>query len=115
MSDRSLLSVERLIGVALLLMGFMNILLSLTGGYELDLTSTYIFLLGIVLFVHASMHTWHKWVIIGMTAVLAVFYSVRGVDVWTQRGLFYGTLLILVLFIFFTREPRHPNQEPDGD
>ena len=106
-TDRSLQSVERLTGVALLLMGFMNILLSISGNYELDLFSAMIFLFGVVLFVHGSVQTWHKWIVIGMAVALGILFWIRGeVGTWSQIGLFYGTLIVVLFYMFFIREPK---------
>jgi hypothetical protein len=92
----------------------MNILLSLTGGYELDLFSAYTFLLGVVLFVHATVTAWHKWIIIGLTVALGLFYVIRGeVDAWSQRAFFYGMLLIIVLFMFLTRDRKSDGERTD--
>ena len=106
-TDNSLRSVEKLTGVALLLMGFMNMLLSISGDYPLDLFSTITFLFGVVLFVHGSVQTWHKWIVIGMAVTLAAVIMIRGeVGTWTQIGLFYGTLMVVLFYMFFAREPK---------
>lgn len=103
MRDRGLSSIQRLVGVALLFMGFMNVLLSLTGGYDLDLFSAYTLLLGVILFIHSSVDTWHRWVVIGLTVALGLLFLIRGeVDIWSQRLMFYGMLIVVVVFIFWS-------------
>lgn len=93
--------------MTLLLMGFINILLSISGNYELDLFSAMTFLCGVVLFVHGSVQTWHKWIVIGMAVALGILFLIRGeVGTWSQIGLFYGTLMVVLFYMFFIREPK---------
>jgi hypothetical protein len=88
-------------------MGFMNMLLSISGNYPLDSFSAVTFLFGVVLFVHGTVQTWHRWIVVGMAVALAAVILIRGeVGTWTQIGLFYGTLLVVLFYIFFAREPK---------
>jgi nicotinamide riboside transporter PnuC len=106
-ADQNLRTVETLIGVTLIFMGFIGNLLSITGKYETDYFTVITFLFGVILFVHGSGQTWHKWIIIGMAAVLAVVFWIRGeVGTLSQLTLFWGTLIVLLFYMFFVKESK---------
>ena len=111
--DRSLSTVQRLLGVALIFMGFINILLSITGQYELSLFTAITFLTGVILFVHGSVKTWHKWIIIGLAALLGIVFLVRGqVGGLSQLGMFWGTLFVILFYAFFVKETKSNEDSP---
>jgi hypothetical protein len=106
-TDQNLRTVERLVGVALIFMGFINILLSISGNYPLDQFTVITFLFGVILFVHGSGQTWHKWIIIGLAAALvAVFLTRDEVGGLTQLALFWGTVFVILFYTFFAKEPK---------
>ncbi len=101
--DKGLASVERLLGLTMIIMGFLNILLSFNS-YDLDLAPVMMFLFGISLFVHSSMESWHKWGIIGLAAAAGVVFAVDPrVGPWYKLILFYGTLLTVIVFMLSHR------------
>ena len=109
--DQNLSTVQRLIGVVLLLMGFINTLLSLSGGYPLDLVAALSFLFGVILFVNGSTQTWHKWIFIVMALSLGTVFMIQGeVSRLAQLALFWGTLFVILFFIFFVKESK-PNED----
>lgn len=110
-ADRNLRTVETLIGVTLIFMGFIGNFLSMAGRYETDYFTVVTFLFGVTLFVHGSGRTWHKWIIISMAAVLALVFWIRGeVGTLSQLTLFWGTLTVLLFYMFFVKESK-----PDED
>ena len=105
--DQNLRTVQKLLGVALIFMGFLNTLLSISGGYPLDQFSALTFLIGVILFVHGSAQTWRKWIFIGMALSLGTVFMIRGeVDRLSQLALFWGTILVIIFFIFFAKESK---------
>lgn len=114
MADRSLRTVQKLIGVTLIFMGFINILLSITGKYDMDHFTAITFLFGVVLFVHGSGQTWRKWIVISMAVALALVFLIRGeVGRLPQIGLFWGTLIVIFFYMFFAKEPTS-SENPTG-
>jgi cell division protein FtsW (lipid II flippase) len=99
--DKKLLSVERLIGLTMILMGFLNILLSLQD--DLGMAPVLMFLFGIILFVHSSVETWHKWGVIALAVAAGILFKAYEVDpVITylyKQILFNGTILAAVIFM----------------
>ena len=89
----------------MIIMGFLNILLSFN--YDLDITPVMMFLFGIILFVHSSVETWHKWGVIGLAIVAAVVFKVYQVDplvsYWYKQVLFYGTIVMVIIFMLTHR------------
>lgn len=105
--DQNFKTIQKLVGVALIFMGFINTLLSISGGYPLDLVAALTFLFGIVLFINASTQSWHKWIFIGMALSLGTIFMVRGeVDRLSQLALFWGTILVILFFIFVAKESK---------
>lgn len=100
--DKGLASVERLIGLAMILMGFLNILLSFN--YDLDITPVVMFLFGVILFVHSSVETWHKWGVIGLVIAAGVLFKLDPrVGPYYKMILFYGTIVTVIAFILTHR------------
>ncbi|HEY4485933.1 MAG TPA: hypothetical protein VI702_06425 [Nitrospiria bacterium] len=103
--DTRLTSVERLIGLTMIIMGFLNILLSLQ--YDLDITPVLMFLFGVILFVHSSVETWHKWGVIGLAIVAGIVFKLYQVDpvvaYWYKQILFNGTIAMAVIFMLTHR------------
>ncbi len=109
--DQNLRTVETLVGVTLIFMGFIGNLLSITGRYETDYFTVVTFLFGVILFAHGSGRTWHKWIIIGMAVALAGVFWIRGeVGTLSQLSLFWGTLIVILFYMFFVKESK-----PDED
>ena len=103
--DKKLVSVERLIGLTMIIMGFLNILLSFN--YDLDITPVMMFFFGVILFVHSSVETWHKWGVIGLAIVAGIVFKLYQVDpvvaYWYKQILFNGTIAMAVIFMLTHR------------
>lgn len=97
--DLKLASVQRLVGLTMIIMGFLNVLMAFN--YPLDITPVAMFLTGVILFAHSSVSTWHKWVVIALAvAAGAVFVSnPAAVGPWYKLAIFYGTLLTVIFFM----------------
>jgi hypothetical protein len=103
--DKQLLSIERLIGLSMIIMGFLNILLSLQ--HDLDIMPVILFLAGVILFVHSSVETWHKWGLICLVIAAGIVFKVYEVDpvvaYWYKMILFYGTIATAIIFMLTHR------------
>ncbi|HEY5595594.1 MAG TPA: hypothetical protein VIL61_10645 [Nitrospiria bacterium] len=105
--DKKLVSVERLIGLTMIIMGFLNILLSFN--YDLDITPVMMFFFGVILFVHSSVETWHKWGVIGLVIAAGVLFAVDPrVAPWYKLILFYGTIVTVIVFMLTHRIKSNP-------
>lgn len=94
----------------MIIMGFLNILLSFQ--YDLDITPVAMFLFGVILFVHSSMETWHKWGVIALVIAAGVVFKTYQVDpvvtYWYKQILFYGTIVTVVVFMLTHRIKSNP-------
>jgi hypothetical protein len=99
--DMNLKSVERLIGLTMIIMGFLNILLSLQD--DLGIAPVLMFFFGVILFVHSSVETWHKWGVICLAIAAGIVFKAYEVDpvvtYWYKQILFNGTILAVVIFM----------------
>ena len=103
--DKSLLSIARLIGIALIIMGFLNILIAFN--YELSMMPVVMFLGGIILFTYSSVEAWYKWVVIALVIAAGfLFAAVPQVGPYYKMILFYGTIVTALTFILSHRVMR---------
>ncbi len=101
--DKQLASVERLIGLTMIIMGFLNILLSFNDPLP-NITPVMMFLFGVILFVHSSVETWHKWGVIVLAIVAGIVFAVDPrVAPWYKLILFYGTIVTVIIFVLTHR------------
>jgi hypothetical protein len=111
-TDLGLQTIERLVGIALIFMGFIGNLLAITGQYPLDQFTAITFLMGVILFVHGGGRSWHKWIIIGLAAAFGAVFLIRGeVGGLSQVGMFWGTLFVIIFYTIFTREPKESKSD----
>lgn len=108
--DKKLVSVQRLVGLTMIIMGFLNILLSLE--HELDMMPVSMFLFGVILFVHSSVESWHKWGLIGLAVAAGIVFKVYQMDPVVsylyKQGLFYGTIVTVLVFVLTHRTKSNP-------
>ena len=109
--EQNFKTIQKLVGVVFIFMGFISTLLSISGGYPLDLFSALIFLFGTVMFINANTQNWRKWIFIGMALSLGATFMIRGeVDRLSQLSLFWGTILFILYIMFFAKESK-PNED----
>jgi len=108
--DTKLASVERLIGLTMIIMGFLNILLSFQ--YDLDVTPVVMYVFGVILFVHSSVDAWYKWGVIGIVVLVGLMFKYYQVDpvfsYWFKQLLFNGTIVVAVIFMLTHRIRPNP-------
>ncbi|HEY5649279.1 MAG TPA: hypothetical protein VIU33_07245 [Nitrospiria bacterium] len=113
--DHKLSSVSRLVGMTMFIMGFFTVLISWTNS-ELDLMPVLMVCFGAGLFVHSSVDTWHKWVVLAVLAcALLVFMANPSplVKYWYKTVIFYGTIVMVVFFMLTHKiKPSHDNGTP---
>lgn len=89
----------------MIIMGFLNVLLSLQ--YDLDVTPVVMYVFGVILFVHSSVDTWYKWGVIGLVIAAGFLFKLYQVDpvfsYWYKQVLFNGTIAVAVIFMLTHR------------
>lgn len=114
-NDPHLKTIQKLVGVALIFMGFIGMLLSISGNYPLDPYTAITYLLGVIMFVHAGGQSWRRWIIIALAAVLAALFGIRGeVSGTIQLALFWGTVVVILAYTFLIKEQKNPHEDATG-
>ena len=94
----------------MIIMGFLNILMSLQ--HDLGIMPVVMYVFGIILFVHSSVETWHKWGVIGLAVVAGIVFNVYQLDPlvshWYKQILFYGTIVTVIVFMLTHRIKSNP-------
>lgn len=105
--DRFLLITEKFIGTAMMFIGFLNVLLSISGGYVINFVPLVIYCAGLAIWAHATItNQTVRYAVMGVAIALGLaFYHFGEVFFWHKQVVFWGTVA-LVVFFMFKPEPR---------
>jgi len=97
-----------IVGIALIFLGFLDIFLSISGGFEIDVIPFLIYFGGIAVWANAVVQqTTLRYSIIGGALLLAaVFFHYGEVLFWHKQVVFWGTVIVVMYFMF--NEPKKP-------
>jgi hypothetical protein len=97
-----------IVGIALIFLGFLDIFLSISGGFEIDVIPFLIYFGGIAVWANAVVQqTALRYSIIGGALLLAaVFFHYGEVLFWHKQVVFWGTVIVVMYFMF--NEPKKP-------
>jgi Ca2+/Na+ antiporter len=100
--DRHLHTAEVLIGVAMIFTGFLSILLSISGGFEINIVPVLLYFAGIAIWAHAAIsHVTVKYLVMAAAIVLALgFFHYGEVLFWHKQVIFWVTVGLVVFFMF---------------
>ncbi|MGH7231416.1 MAG: hypothetical protein ACREJU_08655 [Nitrospiraceae bacterium] len=109
--DRQFNVAEMMVGTAMMFVGFLNVLLSISGGFEFaGVTPMLLYFAGMAIWAHAVIrHPSLRYAV--MTSSIAVglaFFHYGEVLFWHKQVVFWGTVLLVVFFMFKTAEPTPP-------
>ena len=102
---------EMMVGTAMMFVGFLNVLLSISGGFEFaGVTPMLLYFAGMAIWAHAVIRnpSIRYAVIIASIAVALAFFHYGEVLFWHKQLVFWGTVLMVVFFMFKTAEPTPP-------
>jgi cation transport ATPase len=109
--DRHLTIAMLFVGVAMMFVGFLDVFLSISGGFELaGVTPLLLYFAGVALWAQATIaNLTVRYVIMGTAIVLAlaIFHFVE-VLFWHKQAVFWGTIVIVIVFMFRTAPPTRP-------
>ncbi len=107
-SDNQMRVAGMIVGIALIFLGFLDIFLSISGGFEIDVIPFMIYFAGIAVWANAVIeNTTFRYSIIGGALLLAaVFYHFGEVLFWHKQVVFWGTVVVVMYFMF--NEPKKP-------
>ena len=107
-SDNNLRVAGMIVGTALIFIGFLDIFLSISGGFEIDFIPFLIYFGGIAVWANAVVeNTTLRYSLIGGALLLgAVFFHYGEVLFWHKQVVFWGTVVVVMYFMF--NEPKKP-------
>lgn len=97
-----------MIGTALMFIGFLNVFLSISGGFEINVVPFLIYFGGLAVWANAAIdNPVTRYSIMGGALALgAIFFHYGEVLFWHKQVLFWFTVVFVMFFIF--REPKKP-------
>ena len=106
--DNNLRVAGMIVGTALIFIGFLDIFLSISGGFEIDFIPFLIYFGGIAVWSNAVVEnaTLRYSMIGGALILAAVFFHYGEVLFWHKQVLFWSTVVVVMYFMF--NEPKKP-------
>ena len=100
--DRFLLIAEKILGTAMMFIGFLNVLLSISGGYEINIVPLLIYCGGLFVWAHAAViNPTVRYAVMGTAVVIGLALVHYGeVLFWHKQLVFWGTVILVVVFMF---------------
>jgi len=107
-NDRQMHVAGQMVGTALIFIGFLNIFLSISGGFEINVVPFLIYFGGVAIWANAVIENpTLRYSLIGGALLLgAVFYHYGEVLFWHKQVIFWTTVAIVMYFMF--NEPKKP-------
>lgn len=97
-----------MIGTAMMFVGFLNVLLSISGGYEMaGVQPMILYFAGLAIWAHGTMtHPTGRYLVIGVAAAAALAFLHYGeVLFWHKQVIFWFTILLVGFFMFKSSKP----------
>ena len=97
-----------MVGTALMFIGFLNVFLSISGGFEINIVPFLIYFGGLAIWANAAIETpILRYGVMGMAIALALgLFQYGEVLFWHKQVLFWVTIVIVMYFMFV--EPKKP-------
>jgi hypothetical protein len=106
--DRQFNIAQMMVGTAMMFVGFLNVLLSISGGFEIaGVVPMLLYFAGLAIWAHATIaNPTVRYSVITVAVTLALaFLSYGEVLFWHKQLLFWGTILMVGYFMFKTATP----------
>lgn len=100
--------ISLMVGTALMFIGFLNVFLSISGGFEINIMPFLIYFAGLAIWANAAIETpILRYGVMAMAIVLALgLFQYGEVLFWHKQVLFWVTIIIVMYFMFV--EPKKP-------
>jgi hypothetical protein len=97
-----------MVGTALMFIGFLNVFLSISGGFEINVVPFLIYFCGLAVWANAVIETpaLRYGVMTAAIALALGFFHYGEVLFWHKQVVFWATVLIVMYFMF--NEPKKP-------
>lgn len=102
--DRHLHTAEMMAGTAMMFIGFLDVLLSISGGFEISVFPLILYFAGMAIWGHATIkHPTVRYAVITAAIALALaFFHYGEVLFWHKQAVFWATVALVVFFMFKT-------------
>jgi hypothetical protein len=93
---------EMMVGTAMIFVGFLTVLLSISGGFEINVLPVILYFVGLAIWAHARIdHPTVRYVVITLCfAAAAGFFQYGEIHFWHKQAIFWGTVLMAMYFMF---------------
>ena len=107
-SDHQMRVIGVMVGTALMFIGFLNVFLSISGGFEINVVPFLIYFGGLAVWANAAIETPAvRYVVMAAAIALALgFFHYGEVLFWHKQVVFWATVVIVMYFMF--NEPKKP-------
>jgi hypothetical protein len=107
-SERQMRVAGMMVGTALIFIGFLNVFLSISGGFEINVVPLLIYFGGVAVWANAVVENMTiRYSLIGGALLLgAVFFHYGEVLFWHKQVVFWSTVVVVMYFMF--NEPKKP-------
>ena len=107
-SDKQMRVAGMIVGTALIFIGFLDVFLSISGGFEIDVIPLLIYFGGVAVWANAVVENMTlRYSLIGASLLLAaVFFHYGEVLFWHKQVVFWSTVVVVMYFMF--NEPKKP-------
>ena len=104
--ERQMRVVGMMVGTALIFIGFLDVFLSISGGFEIDVIPFLIYFGGVAVWANSVVEnlTLRYSLIGGALLLAAVFFHFGEVLFWHKQVLFWTTVIVVMYFMFY--EPK---------
>jgi cation transport ATPase len=106
--DRHLNVAMMFVGVAMMFVGFLDVFLSISGGFELaGVTPLLLYFAGVALWAQSTIaNLTVRYLVMGTAIVLALaIFHFGEILFWHKQVVFWGTIAIVIVFMFRTAPP----------
>ncbi len=106
--DRQFNIAQMMVGTAMIFVGFLNVLLSISGGFEIaGVVPVLLYFAGLAIWAHATVaNPTVRYIVITLSVTMALaFLSYGEVLFWHEQLIFWGTILMVGYFMFKTATP----------
>jgi len=107
-SDHQMRVIGLMVGTALMFIGFLNVFLSISGGFEINVVPFLIYFGGLAVWANAAIETPAvRYAVMAAAIALALgFFHYGEVLFWHKQVVFWATVIIVMYFMF--NEPKKP-------
>ncbi|MBI3603232.1 MAG: hypothetical protein HY205_02120 [Nitrospirae bacterium] len=100
--DRQFNTAEMMVGVAMMFVGFLNVLLSISGGFEINAVPLLLYFAGMAVWAHATIANLSiRYTVITVAVTFALgFFHYGEVLFWHKQVVFWATIAMVAFFMF---------------